>query len=169
MYTLLPRNRRIHMSTIALAVPAAPSLPLPRVLDRRPMDRSWQPVCVARLHYHLAWNTRGRAAVLLGRRAEAVRSILEELCQERGLQLQAVAVTPAQVRLVVSLRPSQLAAAVVRELKGRSALALLRQCPDLRVALGGHLAWNDRYALATVSPRQLPRLVERLETLDAAR
>ena len=152
------------MSTIA-----APSLSLPRTLDPRPMDRSWQPVCVARLHYHLSWSTRGRAAVLVGRRAEALRSILEELCQEHGLHLQALAVTPAQVRLVVSLRPSQLAASVVRELKGRSALALLRRCPDLRVALGGHLAWNDRYALATVSPRQLTRLVERLETIDIAR
>lgn len=155
------------MSTIALAVPA-PSFPLVRPLDRRPMDRTWQPVCVARLHYHLSWSTRGKAAVLLGKRAEALRSILEEMCQERGLQLQALAVTPAQVRLVVSLRPSQLAAAVVRELKGRSALALLRRCPDLRVALGGHLAWNDRYALATVSPRQLGRLVERLETIGVS-
>jgi len=146
------------MSTLALSVPASLSLPP----ASRAMDRSWQPVCVARLHYHLAWNTRGKAPVLVGRRAGALRSLLEEMCRERGLLLQAVAITPTQVRLVVSLRPSQLAASVVRELKGRSALALLRACPDLRVALGGHLAWNDRYALATVSPRQLARLVERL-------
>jgi REP element-mobilizing transposase RayT len=146
------------MSTLALAVPAS----LPHPPASRAMDRTWQPVCVARLHYHLSWNTRGRAPVLVGRRARALSSLLEEMCRERGLLLQAVAITPSQVRLVVSLRPSQLAASVVRELKGRSALALLRACPDLRVALGGHLAWNDRYALATVSPRQLARLVERL-------
>jgi putative transposase len=155
------------MSTIALAVPAS-SLSLPRSLDRRAMDRTWQPVCVARLHYHLAWSTRGQAPVLVGRRAATLRTLLEEMCRERSLTLQAVAITPAQVRLVVSLRPSQLAASVVRELKGRSALALLRQCPDLRVALGGHLAWNDRYALATVSPRQLPRLIERLAAIGVA-
>ena len=155
------------MSTIALTVPAS-SLSLPRSPDRRAMDRTWQPVCVARLHYHLAWSTRGKAPVLVGRRAAALRALLEEMCRERGLNLQAVAITPTQVRLVVSLRPSQLAASVVRELKGRSALALLRQCPDLRVALGGHLAWNDRYALATVSPRQLPRLVERLAAIGVA-
>ena len=47
-------------------------------------------------------------------------------------------------------------------------LGLLRQCPDLRVALGGHLAWNDRYKLATVSPRQLPRLVEHLKSIGIA-
>jgi REP element-mobilizing transposase RayT len=149
------------MSTLALTVPASS---LPRSLARA-MDRTWQPVCVARLHYHVAWHTRGKAPVLVGRRAAALRALIEEMCRERGLTLQALAITPAQVRLVLSLRPSQLAATVVRELKGRSALALLRQCPDLRVALGGHLAWNDRYALATVSPRQLPRLVERLAAI----
>jgi len=153
------------MSTFALSIPT-PSSPLVRPLDRHPAAGAWQPVCIARLHYHLSWSTRGKAPVLTGKRGRALHVIVEELCRERGLQLQAMAVTPSQVRIVVSLRPSQLAASVVRELKGRSALALLRACPDLRVALGGHLAWNDRYAMATVSPRQLSRLVERLEAID---
>ena len=156
------------MSTIALALPASfPSVLGPTDSGARAREgaHEWQPVCIARLHYHLTWSARGKAPVLTGKRALALRGILEELCRERGILLQAIAVTPAQVRLVVSLRPSQLAASVVRELKGRSALALLRQCPDLRVALGGNLAWNDRYALATVSPRQLPRLSEKLKSL----
>jgi len=147
------------MSTLALALPtSSPSL-------ERAFEREWQPVCIARLHYHLAWSTRGKSPVLTGKRETALRAILTELCHERGFLLQALAVTPSQVRLVVSLRPSQLAASVVRELKGRSALTLLRHCPDVRVALGGNLAWNDRYALATVSPRQLSRLVQKLNLL----
>ena len=151
------------MSTFALTVPA--SSPSPLSSSARAIEREWQPICIARLHYHLTWSTRGKSPVLVGRRDQALRTILEGLCKERGILLQAIAITPSQVRLVVSLRPSQLAASVVRELKGRSALALLRQCPDVRVALGGHLAWNDRYALATVSPRQLPRLTEKLKNL----
>ena len=150
------------MSTFALAVPSSPLSPRP---SERVFERAWQPVCIARLHYHLTWSARGKAPVLVGKRALALRAILEGLCAERGILLQAVAITPSQVRLVVSLRPSQLAASIVRELKGRSALALLRQCPDLRVALSGNLAWNDRYALATVSPKQLPRLTERFKSL----
>lgn len=150
------------MSSIALALPAPLSSPAFARASERASAREWQPVCIARLHYHLAWSTRGKSPVLTGKRETALRTILTDLCQERGFLLQAVAITPAQVRLVVSLRPSQLAASVVRELKGRSALTLLRHCPDLRVALGGNLAWNDRYALATVSPRQLPRLVGKL-------
>ena len=153
------------MSTLALTVPASS---FPRPLARTPLDRTWQPVCVARLHYHVAWSTRGKAPVLVGRRAAALRALLEEMGRERGLVLQALAITPTQVRLVFSLRPTQLAASTVRELKGRSALALLRECPDLRMALGGHRAWNDRYALATVSPRRLARLVEKLSSIGVA-
>jgi len=151
------------MSTLALAVPASPFAPFGSSV--RTKERAWQPVCIARLHYHVTWSTRGRSPVLVGKRALALKTILADLCRERGILLQAIAVTPSQVRLVVSLRPSQLAATVVRELKGRSALALLRQCPDVRVALGGNLAWNDRYAMATVSPRQLPRLTEKVSKL----
>jgi len=147
------------MSNLALALPA------PGTAFDRAFERDWQPVCVARLHYHMAWSTRGKLAILSDKHEASLRAILTELCKERGILLQALAVTPAQVRLVVSLRPSQLAASVVRELKGRSALALLRHCPDVRVSLGGNLAWNDRYALATVSPRQLPRLVQKLGSL----
>ena len=149
------------MSTFTLATPA------PSPSFDRAREREWLPVCVARLHYHLSWSTRGKSPVLTGRRVLALRAILEGLCKERSIQLQALAVTPSQVRLIVSLRPSQLAASIVRELKGRSALALLRQCPDVRVALGGNLAWNDHYALATVSPRQLARFSERLNNLGA--
>ncbi|MGH7726600.1 MAG: IS200/IS605 family transposase [Candidatus Eiseniibacteriota bacterium] len=144
------------MTSIAFSLPGQPAT------DDSVLPRAWQRVCVARLHYHLSWSTRGRSPVLVGRRAQSLRNILEELCRERGIQLQALAITPTQVKLVVSLRPSQLAATVVRELKGRSALLLFRRCPDLRIALGGHLAWNDRYALATVSAGQLARLVDRM-------
>ena len=147
----------LSLTASLTAAHAVPSFPTGRGLDG-----GWQPVCIARLHYHITWSTRAKAAVLTGKRVEALKGILAGLCQERGIHLQATAVTPSHVHLVVSLRPSQLAATAVRELKGRSALALLRQCPDLRVALGGHLVWNDRYALATVSPRQLARLTERI-------
>ena len=133
-----------------------------------PVEGAWQPVCIARLHYHVSWSARGKASVLTDARAQALREILDSICRERGVRLQALAITPRQVHLVLSLRPSQLVAAIVRELKGRSAIELFRRCPDLRVALGGHLAWNDRYALATVSQGQVNRLAARLVEFESA-
>lgn len=122
----------------------------------------WAPLCVSRLHYHVTWTTRDRKAVLIGKRAVAARAVLSQLAEERKVRLEAAAVLPDRVHLVVSLRPTDAAAGVVRELRGRSALRLLRELPELRVALGGNLLWNETYGVATVSPGKLAALAARL-------
>jgi putative transposase len=127
----------------------------------------WVPQCVSRLHYHVTWTTRGNKPVLVGRRAETARAVLSLLAQERGVRLEAVAVLPDRVHLVASLRPTDCAASVVRELRGKSALRLLREQPDLRVALGGHLVWGETYGIATVSPGKLTARAARLARSEA--
>jgi putative transposase len=122
----------------------------------------WTPLCVSRLHYHVTWTTRGNRPVLTGLRAETVRAVLNLLAQERGVRLETVAVLPDRVHLVVSLRPTDCAASVVRELRGKSALRLLRELPELRVALGGNLVWSEAYGIATVSPGKLAQRAARL-------
>ncbi len=127
-----------------------------------PPASHWIPLCVSRLHYHLSWTTRGRKPVLVGRRAIAAREAISQLAQERGLYLERLAVLPDRVHAVLSLRPTDRVASVVRELRGRSALRLLAELPDLRVALGGNLLWSETYAIATVSPGKLSPLALRL-------
>ena len=127
----------------------------------------WVPLCVSRLHYHVTWTTRGHKAVLNVRRAEFVRSSLQVLARERGIKLEAVTVLEDRVHLVLSLRPTDCAASVVRELRGRSALALLRELPELRVALGGNLLWGETYGIATVSPGKLAQRLARLARLES--
>lgn len=127
----------------------------------------WAPLCVSRLHYHVTWPTRGRKAVLQGRRVEAVRSALQVLARERGVKLETVAVLADRVHLILSLRPTDCAASVVRELRGRSALALLRELPELRVALGGNLLWGETYGISTVSPGKLTQRLSRLARLES--
>lgn len=127
----------------------------------------WVPLCVSRLHYHVTWTTRGRKPVLVGRRADAARAVLGLLAQERGVRLEGVAVLPDRVHLIVSLRPTDCAATVVRELRGRSALRLLRELPELRVALGGHLVWGETYGVSTVSPGKLGQRAARLARAEA--
>jgi len=56
---------------------------------------------------------------------------------------------------------------VVRELRGRSALALLRELPELRVALGGNLLWGETYGISTVSPGKLTHRLSRLARLES--
>ena len=127
----------------------------------------WVPLCVSRLHYHVTWTTRGQTAVLTGRRADAVRASLQVLARERGIKLETVGVLDDRIHLVLSLRPTDCAASVVRELRGRSALALLRELPELRVALGGNLLWSENYGISTVSPGKLAQRMEKIAKLES--
>ena len=54
---------------------------------------------------------------------------------------------------------------MVRELKGRTALQLLKDYPELRVWIGGSLLWDERYSVETVSPAKVAKVRERLRAL----
>ena len=130
---------------------------------------TWSRLCVSRLHYHVTWTTRGRAAVLTPARADVARALLHGLAHKRAVRLEGVAVLPDRVHLLLSLRPSDCAGSVVRELRGRSALLLMRELPELRVALGGNLLWSETYGISTVSPGSLAPRVAKLERMNGVR
>ena len=128
----------------------------------------WEPVYRSQLHYLVTWSTRGRKPVLRDRHVRVVQELIQRACEERGYSLAEVAAGPDHVHVLVALRPSQSVSSVVRELKGRSGLALLSRCPELRVWLAGNLAWDERYAVETVSAARVERVRERLRALHGA-
>jgi putative transposase len=132
------------------------------------MKDRWEPVYRSQLHYLVTWSTRGRKAVLRDRHIREVQSLVRQTCDERGFSLLGVAAGADHVHVLVALRPSQSVASVVRELKGRSGLALLTRCPELRVWLGGNLAWDERYRVETVSGARVERVRDRLRALHGA-
>lgn len=132
------------------------------------MKGSWEPIYRSQLHYLVTWSTRGRKAVLRERHIRQVHDLIRHACEERGHSLLDVAAGADHVHVLVALRPSQSVASVVRELKGRSGLALLTRCPELRVWLGGNLAWDERYAVETVSAARVERVRDRLRALHGA-
>lgn len=125
----------------------------------------WEPIYRSQLHYLVTWSTRGRKPVLKDRHVREIQALVRQACDERGYSLLEVAAGEDHVHVLVALRPSQSVASVVREVKGRTGLALLTRCPELRVWLGGNLAWDERYAVETVSAARVERVRERLRAL----
>ena len=125
----------------------------------------WEPIYRSQLHYLVTWSTRGRKSVLRDRHVREVQDLIRQACDERGYSLLDVAAGANHVHVLVALRPSQSVASVVRELKGRSGLALLTRCPELRVWLRGNLAWDERYSVETVSAARVEAVRERLRAL----
>ena len=132
------------------------------------MRGRWEPVYRSQLHYLVTWSTRGRKPVLRDRHVREVQGLIRHACEERGYSLLDVAAGADHVHVLLALRPSQSVASVVRELKGRSGVALLSRCPELRVWLAGNLAWDERYAVETVSAARIERVRERLRALHGA-
>jgi len=125
----------------------------------------WEPVYRSRLHYLVTWSTRGRKPVLKDRHLQMLGEMITDLCEERGIALLEVAAAHDHVHVLFGLGPAQNVASSVRELKGKTGLALMSRFPELRVWLGGNLMWDERYSAETVSPARLPKVQARLRTL----
>jgi REP-associated tyrosine transposase len=125
----------------------------------------WEPLYRSQLHYLVTWSTRGRRPVLKERHVRTLERLIEQTCEERGFTLVETAASSDHVHVLFCLRPTHSVASAVRELKGRTGLALLAQFPELRVWLRGNLTWDERYAVETVSAARVDRVRDRLRSL----
>ncbi|HUL48926.1 MAG TPA: IS200/IS605 family transposase [Gemmatimonadales bacterium] len=129
----------------------------------------WEPVYRSQLHYLVTWSTRGHRPVLKDSHADTLESLVASLCDEREFQLVDIGVGRDHVHLLLALRPTQSIATAIRELKGRSGMELLQRHPELRVWLGAHLVWDERYAVETVSGARVERVRARLRSAHRRR
>lgn len=127
----------------------------------------WEPLCRSQLHYLVTWSTRGRRPVLKDRHLALLGEMVADLCAERGFTLLEASAAQDHVHVLLALRPAQSVASAVRELKGKTGMALMSRFPELRVWLGGNLVWDERYAVETVSPARLGKVQARLRALHA--
>lgn len=130
---------------------------------KQALGNRWEPIYRSQLHYLVTWSTRGRRPVLKERHIDALKSLIRTTCEERDFELVDVVAGQDHVHVLFGLRPAQSVASAVRELKGRTSMALMAQFPELRVWLRGNLVWDERYAVETVSPLRIEALRERLE------
>lgn len=133
------------------------ALPVQQALMQR-----WEPLYRSQLHYLVTWSTRGRRPVLKDRHIEAITALVRKACEDRGIELVEVVAGHDHVHVLFGLKPAQSVASAVRELKGRTTMALMDRFPELRVWLRGNLVWDERYAVETVSPLRVDRVRERL-------
>lgn len=131
------------------------------------LQQRWEPVYRSQLHYRVTWSTRGRRPLLRDRHVRALQDLLARTCEERGIHPIECAIGPDHVHVLIGLSPSQSVASVIRELKGRTGLALLSEFPELRVWLKGNLVWDERYSVETISTAQVDRVRDRLRAFSA--
>lgn len=103
---------------------------------------------VHRVGLHLVWCPKYRRPVLGGRVADRLRSLIQARCAERGWTVQALAVMPDHVHLVVRTGPDASPALVAHQCKGFTSPVLRAEFPHLRSRLP--TLWSKSYLVASV-------------------
>lgn len=128
--------------------------------------------CVYQTAYHVVWCPKYRRKVLIGRIAEYLTALLNEICEQREWPILALEVQPDHVHLFLSIPPSIAVADAVKILKGTTARKLFVELPELKESLWGGNLWSPSYYVGTagnVSAEIIRRYIERTEHIKGRR
>jgi putative transposase len=87
--------------------------------------------CKHNLNYHIIWIPKYRKKLLIGKVVPFLKQIIEEQCNEMGLEMLALEVMPDHIHLFVSATPTHLPYEIVRRLKGNTSRRARQTFSDL--------------------------------------
>jgi putative transposase len=98
--------------------------------------------------YHVVWCPKYRRKVLTPPVDARLKEILQAVCQERRVTIQALEVMPDHVHLLLDIDPQFGIHRLVRLLKGRSSRLLRQEFPTLKSRLP--TLWTNAYFVSSV-------------------
>ena len=100
--------------------------------------------------YHVVFVPKRRRKVLYGKIRRSLGQIFHALAKQKECQIIEGHVMPDHIHLVISIPPKHAVSSVIGFLKGKSAIAIVRQfCGRERNFVGEHF-WARGYAVSTV-------------------
>ena len=100
--------------------------------------------------YHVVFVPKRRRKVLFGKIRRALGPIFHALARQKECQVIEGHVLPDHVHMLISIPPKHAVSSVIGFLKGKSAIAIVRQfCGKDRNFMGEHF-WARGYAVSTV-------------------
>jgi putative transposase len=112
----------------------------------------------SQLVYHLVWATRGREPLISREVEERLVPYVKQKCRQLGYALHAVECVEDHVHLLLTLKPTDAVADVVKNLKGSSS-------HFINVESGSHqvLYWQRGYGAVTMRKRDIPFVKDYIE------
>src|SRR5260221_5114910 len=111
--------------------------------------------------YHVVWCPKYRRKVLIEGRAERLKQIISEVCQEHQAEVLQVEVMPDHVHVLVECDPQFGLHRLVRLMKGRSSRFLRQEFPVLKQKLP--TLWTKSYFVSTVGRAPLTVMKQDIE------
>ncbi len=101
--------------------------------------------------YHIVWVPKYRFRILTGAVGEEIRKTIQVFCGRLDCEIVELNVQPDHVHLLVKVPPKQSISSLMGRLKGKTAIQIFRQFPNLkkRPFWGNHF-WAKGYCVDTV-------------------
>lgn len=97
-------------------------------------------------HYHVVWTPKYRKSVLVGEVRRRLQQIIQDVCQDHEVIIEALAIKPDHVHALLNIDPQFGINRVVKLIKGRTSELLREEFPHLQAM--PHL-WTNSYFVAT--------------------
>jgi len=110
------------------------------------------------LVYHFVWATRGRQPLISTEVEALLLPYVEEKCRQLGYALHAVGCVEDHVHLLVTLKPTDTVADVVKRLKGSSSHFINDEAGSDDV-----LYWQRGYGVLSLRKRDIPSVTDYIE------
>ena len=119
--------------------------------------------------YHVVFIPKGRKKALYGKSRSFLGPVLRELAGQRGSTILAGHMVQDHVHMLIRIPPTYAVAEVIGSIKGKSAIAVARQCGGRQRKLNGERFWARGYAVSTVGfeQEQIRASIKPQEQLDA--
>jgi len=98
------------------------------------------------INYHLVWCPKRRKKVLIGKIAQRLKEIFNQVAEEKDIDILALEIMPDHLHLFVSCQPQMTIHKIVKAFKGRSSNILRKEFPQL---LKLPSLWTNSYFVST--------------------
>ena len=109
--------------------------------------------------YHIVFAPKYRRKVFYAEKRDAVREILRQLCQWKGVEIIEGEVCPDHIHMLVSIPPKLSISGFMGYLKGKSSLMIFQKFGNLKFAYRNREFWCRGYYVSTVGKQE--KVIER--------
>ena len=112
------------------------------------------------INYHLVWCPKRRKKVLIGKIAQRLKEIFNQVAKEKDIDILALEIMPDHLHLFVSCQPQMTIHKIVKAFKGRSSNILRKEFPQL---LKLPSLWTNSYFVSTagnISHKTIQKYIE---------
>ena len=103
-----------------------------------------------RCKYHIVFAPKYRRQVIYGKIKADVGKILRELCERKGVEIEAAECCKDHIHMLVSIPPHLSVSQFMGYLKGKSALMIYDKHANLKYKFGNRHFWSEGYYVSTV-------------------